>query len=67
MMLLAGTFSEVTVGQAIKRDFPKVALLSVYNGRIKRAGIPAGSRNNLNTNFLDPRTIIGTLGALFGY
>lgn len=67
MMLLAGTFSEVTVGQAIKRDFPKVALLSVYNGRIKRAGIPAGSRNNLNTNFLDPRTINGTLGALFGY
>lgn len=67
MMLLANMFQEISVGQAIKRDFPKVALLSVYNGRIKRGGTPAGTRNNLNSNFIDPRTIKGTLGALFGY
>lgn len=67
MMILAGGFSEITVGQAIKRDFPRVALLSVYNGRIKRGGLPAGSRNSLNSSYIDPRTIKGTLGALFGY
>ena len=67
MMMLANVFPEITVGQAIKRDFPKVALLSVYNERLKRGGLPAGSRNNLNSDFLDPRVINGTLGALFGY
>ncbi len=67
MMSLANIFQEITVGQAIKRDFPKVALLSVYDGRLNRTtGLPTGTRNSMNSNFLDPRTINGALGALFG-
>jgi hypothetical protein len=67
MMLLANIFQEVTVGNAIHRDFPKVALLSVYDGRLKRDGNYIGTRNNLNSNYLDPRTANGIVGALFGY
>ena len=67
MMSLANIFQEITVGQAIKRDFPRVALLSVYDGRLNRTtGLPTGTRNSMNSNFLDPRTINGALGALFG-
>lgn len=67
MYALASAFPEVTVGQAIQRDFPRVALLSVYNQRLpRRNGTPTGSRNKHNLNFMDPRLVSGALGALFG-
>lgn len=68
MLVLASAYGEITVEQAIRRDFPKVALLSVYNARLpRRSGLPSGTRNPHNSNYIDPRTIKSSLGALFGY
>lgn len=68
MHALAAVYQEVTVAQAIQRDFPKVALLSLYNGRLpQRSGLAAGLRNKKNANVVDARLVKGTLGALFGY
>lgn len=65
---LASVYPEVTVGRALQRDFPKVALLSVYNARLpRRTGLSAGTRNSRNNNIVDARLINGALGALFGY
>lgn len=64
---LSGVYRETTVGKAIARDFPKVALLSVYNKNLpKRNGLPAGMRTASNNNVIDPRLVNGALGALFG-
>lgn len=63
---IATAFPETTVSQAIQRDFPKAALLSVYNGRLKRAsGSPVGLRQ-AKPNVVDPRLIGSILGGLFG-
>jgi hypothetical protein len=65
---LASTFHETTVGQAISRDFPKVALLSVYNAKLPRKnGLPAGMRGNQRNNVRDARLISGSIGALLGF
>ncbi len=65
---LSTVYREVSVGDAIKRDFPKVALLSQYNDKLpKRNGNPAGTRNSTNTSLLDPRLLKGSLTALFGF
>lgn len=65
---LITAYQEVTVSQAIQRDFPKVALLNLYNGRLNpRTGQRNGTRNSRNANVIDPRLVNSTLGALFGY
>lgn len=65
---LAMTFHETTVGQAIHRDFPKVALLSVYNAKLPRKnGMPRGMRGNQRSNVADARLISGAVGALLGF
>lgn len=64
---LASAFQEVTVGAAIKRDFPQVALLNAYDARMPtRSGLPGGMRSQNNNTLMDPRIINGALGALFG-
>lgn len=68
LFALASAFTETTVGQAIARDFPKVALLSVYNERlVKKSGLPAGMRSGRNQNVVDARLISGSVGALLGF
>lgn len=65
---LGMAFPEVTVGQAIHRDFPKVALLSVYNGRLKKTranGLPVGTTATKKAT--DARLLTGALSALFGH
>lgn len=65
---LASTFHETTVGQAISRDFPKVALLSVYNAKLPRKnGLPRGMRGSQRSNVTDARMIQGAVGALLGF
>lgn len=65
---LASAFQETTVGQAIARDFPRVALTSVYNERlVKKSGLPAGMRSSQNQTVKDARLLTGAVGALFGY
>jgi hypothetical protein len=64
---LASVYREVTVGEAIKRDFPAVALLSQYNDQLpKQDGNTAGSRSLNNNNTIDPRLVKGSLAALLG-
>ncbi|BAW19306.1 hypothetical protein [Ralstonia phage RP31] len=64
---LASVYREVTVGDAIKRDFPNVALLSQYNDKLpKQGGNPAGMRNASNQNVVDARLIKGSIAALLG-
>lgn len=67
-MGLASLYREITVGDAIKRDFPNVALLSQYNDKLpKQGGQPAGTRNANNLNVVDARLIRGSVGALLGF
>lgn len=67
MYMLVSAYQEVTVGQAVQRDFPKVALLSLYNQRLpKRNGLAGGTRNANNNSFLNPTLVSGAMGALFG-
>jgi hypothetical protein len=67
MYALAMSYSEVTVSQALKRDFPKVALLNLYNHRLPtRRGTPAGLRNANNSHTVDPRILKNSLAGFFG-
>lgn len=67
MMALATSYREISVGEAIKRDFPKVALLNSYNGRLPtKVGKTPGLRSNKNVDVIDPRMIQGGIGALLG-
>lgn len=67
MFMLSGMFPEISVGGAIKRDFPKVAMLSLYNSKLPRpAGKVAGTRSPKKVNTVDIRLVSGALGALFG-
>lgn len=64
---LASVYQEVTVGDAIKRDFPMVALLSLYNNKLPRqGGNPAGMRNGNNNHIVDARLVKGSFAALLG-
>lgn len=64
---LASVYREVTVGDAVRRDFPQVALLSLYNDKLpKQSGNVAGSRSLNNSNAIDPRLVKGSLAALLG-
>lgn len=64
---LASVYREMTVGDAIKRDFPQVALLSQYNDRLpKTGGTASGQRTPNNQNAVDARLIKGSLAALLG-
>lgn len=66
MFMLSGMFPEITVGAALKRDFPKVAMLSLYNSKLPRpAGKVAGTRSPKKVNTIDVRLASGVLGALF--
>lgn len=67
LFALATSYSEITVGSAIKRDFPKVAMLNVYNERLPSVVTKtAGLRTTTNVNVIDPRIIQGSVGALLG-
>lgn len=67
MYALATTFSQTSVSQAIRRDFPKVALLNSYNTRLPtRTGLTAGQRSQNNNNVIDPRIVKSSLAGLFG-
>ena len=64
---LASSYSEVTVGRAIARDFPKVALLSLYNEKLPRTtGTVSGTRNSKNGNVVDASLVNNALINLFG-
>lgn len=68
IFLLATAYREVTVGDAIKRDFPKVALLNEYNGRLpSKVGKTAGMRTATNVKPVDPRVLQNSVGALLGF
>ena len=68
MFLLATNYREVTVSEAISRDFPKVALLNVYNGRLpSKVGKTAGQRTTQNVKTVDPRVLQSSVGALLGF
>lgn len=67
MHSLATAFSEVSVGKAISRDFPRVTLLSVYNAKIVKAGgLTAGTRKANNSKAIDPRLLKSGLSNLLG-
>lgn len=67
MYALAAVYREVTVGRAIARDFPRVALLNLYDGKLPtRSGLPSGTRNSRNNHVMDARLVSGAFGALFG-
>lgn len=67
MHALAAAYQEVPVGKAITRDFPRVALLNLYNGKLPRNnGVARGMRTGNNMSVVDPRLLSGALGTLFG-
>lgn len=66
MHMLVSKFSEVSVGAAIRRDFPKVALMSLYNAKLPRKNsLVNGTRPLNNTQLLDPRLLGSVLSKLF--
>jgi hypothetical protein len=67
MYALALSYSEVTVSQAIQRDFPKVALLNSYNHHTaNRQGTASGLRRPKNNSVVDPRILKNSLAGFFG-
>lgn len=68
MYALTSVYRETTVGAAVRRDFPNVALLSLYDDKLpKRDGLSAGTRNEKNNSVMDARLMRGSLSALFGF
>ena len=67
MYALATAFSPTTVSQAVRRDFPQVALLNSYNTRLPtRSGLTSGQRSLNNSNVIDPRIIKSSLAGFLG-
>lgn len=65
MFALATVFSEVSVGRAIARDFPKVSLLSAYNTKLPTKNGLANGTRSASKKAVDPRLLKSGLANFF--